>query len=252
MRDDEKGTSMLFQGQVRSTDGSPLSNAKIELWHADEEGFYSQFAPDLPEWNLRGTFIADEEGNFQINTMQPAPCQIPTDGACDQMIAAAGWHAWRSAHLHLKVSAPGHELLTAQLYFPGDEHNDDDIATVREAFGRFATGLTVVTPLGTGGIPYGAMATAFVTVPVDPPLTSLSSPSTLPVGPVVARPFGSCWLGSRVWNSYDGGDYNIVVGEVRSVALGTEEPLLFLDGSFHRVGERLGSKPAQQAGGHMV
>ncbi|GAA1890668.1 catechol 1,2-dioxygenase [Paeniglutamicibacter psychrophenolicus] len=129
MRDDEKGTSLLFQGQVRSTDGSALSNAKIELWHADEEGFYSQFAPNIPQWNLRGTFIADAEGNFQINTMQPAPYQIPTDGACGQLIAAAGWHAWRPAHLHLKVSAPGHELLTAQLYFPGDEHNDDDIAT---------------------------------------------------------------------------------------------------------------------------
>jgi catechol 1,2-dioxygenase len=45
------------------------------------------------------------------------------------LIAAAGWHAWRPAHLHLKVSAPGHELLTAQLYFPGDPHNEDDIAT---------------------------------------------------------------------------------------------------------------------------
>lgn len=128
MRDDEKGTPLLFQGQVRSTDGSPLSNAKIELWHADEEGFYSQFAPGIPEWNLRGTFIADEEGNFRIDTMQPAPYQIPTDGACGQLIAAAGWHAWRPAHLHLKVSAPGFELLTAQLYFPGDDHNDDDIA----------------------------------------------------------------------------------------------------------------------------
>jgi len=61
--------------------------------------------------------------------MQPAPYQIPTDGACGQLIAAAGWHAWRPAHLHLKVSAPGHELLTAQLYFPRDAHNDDDIAT---------------------------------------------------------------------------------------------------------------------------
>ncbi len=129
MRENEQGTPMIFQGQVRSTDGSPLSNAKVELWHADEEGFYSQFAPNIPEWNLRGSFIADEEGNFRISTMQPAPYQIPTDGACGQMIAAAGWHAWRPAHLHLKVSAPGHELLTAQLYFPGDVHNDDDIAT---------------------------------------------------------------------------------------------------------------------------
>jgi protocatechuate 3,4-dioxygenase beta subunit len=33
-----------------------------------------------------------------------------------------------TAHLHVKVSAPGHEMLTAQLYFPGDPHNDDDIA----------------------------------------------------------------------------------------------------------------------------
>jgi catechol 1,2-dioxygenase len=129
MRPDEKGTPLLFQGQVRSTDGSPLPNAKIELWHADEEGYYSQFAPGIPEWNLRGTFLADAQGNFHIDTMQPAPYQIPTDGACGQLIAAAGWHAWRPAHLHLKVSAPGHELLTAQLYFPGDPHNEDDIAT---------------------------------------------------------------------------------------------------------------------------
>lgn len=129
MREDEPGTPLLFRGQVRSTDGSPLSNAKIELWHADELGFYSQFAPGIPEWNLRGVFIADQKGNFRIQTMQPAPYQIPTEGACGQLIAAAGWHAWRPAHLHLKVSAPGHELLTAQLYFPGDVHNDDDIAT---------------------------------------------------------------------------------------------------------------------------
>lgn len=54
---------------------------------------------------------------------------IPTDGSCGKLISAAGWHAWRPAHLHVKVSAPGHELLTAQLYFPGDPHNDDDIAS---------------------------------------------------------------------------------------------------------------------------
>jgi catechol 1,2-dioxygenase len=129
MRADEDGTPFLFQGRVNSVDGTPLGGAKIELWHADSDGFYSQFAPNIPEWNLRGSFIADDDGNFQINTMQPAPYQIPTDGACGQLIAAAGWHAWRPAHLHLKVSAPGHELLTTQLYFPGDPHNEDDIAT---------------------------------------------------------------------------------------------------------------------------
>jgi catechol 1,2-dioxygenase len=129
MREDERGTPLLFQGQVRATDGTPLAGAHVELWHADDYGFYSQFAPGLPEWNLRGTIVADENGNFQINTIQPAPYQIPTDGACGKLIAAAGWHAWRPAHLHLKVSAPGHQLLTAQLYFTGDAHLSDDIAS---------------------------------------------------------------------------------------------------------------------------
>lgn len=129
MRDDEQGTRLTWTGTVTATDGTPLENAKVELWHADNDGFYSQFEPSQPQWNLRGTFSVGEGGRFEITTIQPAPYQIPTDGSCGKLIAAAGWHAWRPAHLHVKVSAPGHELLTAQLYFPGDEHNDDDIAS---------------------------------------------------------------------------------------------------------------------------
>lgn len=129
MREDEPGTPLLFQGQVLNVTGEPLPGALIELWHADGLGFYSQFAPGIPEWNLRGSILADEQGRFQINTIQPAPYQIPTDGACGALIASAGWHAWRPAHLHLKVSAPGHQLITTQLYFQGDEHVADDIAS---------------------------------------------------------------------------------------------------------------------------
>ena len=46
-----------------------------------------------------------------------------------KLVAASGWHAWRPAHLHLKVSAPGHQTLTAQLYFRGGEHIEDDVAS---------------------------------------------------------------------------------------------------------------------------
>jgi catechol 1,2-dioxygenase len=129
MREDEPGTPLLWNGQVTSTTGEALGDARVELWHADGNGFYSQYAPGLPEWNLRGTFVTDDQGRFAIRTIQPAPYQIPTDGACGRLIAAADWHAWRPAHLHVKVSAPGHETLTAQLYFPGDPHNEDDIAS---------------------------------------------------------------------------------------------------------------------------
>ena len=129
MRADEPGTPFVFKGQVTSTDGAPLPGAKLELWHADNLGFYSQFAPGLPEWNLRGTFVADDEGRYEIHTIRPAPYQIPTEGACGQLIEAAGWHAWRPAHMHSKVHAPEHQLITSQLYFPGDPHNEDDIAS---------------------------------------------------------------------------------------------------------------------------
>ncbi|MGT2462590.1 catechol 1,2-dioxygenase [Sinomonas atrocyanea] len=128
-REDEPGTELTWRGQIRGLDGSELAGGKVEIWHADGAGFYSQYAPGLPEWNLRGTVLADEDGNFEIQTMRPAPYQIPTDGACGKLIAAAGWHAWRPAHIHVKVSAPGHQQITAQLYFPGDAHNDDDIAS---------------------------------------------------------------------------------------------------------------------------
>ncbi|TDO46653.1 catechol 1,2-dioxygenase [Kribbella sp. VKM Ac-2527] len=129
MRDNESGTPLTWTGRVTSTTGAPLAGAKVEVWHADDDGFYSQFAPGLPEWNLRAVFTTDDQGAFEIHTVRPAPYQIPTEGACGRLIDAAGWHAWRPAHIHVKVSAPGHEQLTAQLYFPGDEHNDDDIAS---------------------------------------------------------------------------------------------------------------------------
>ena len=84
--------------------------------------------PGLPDWLFRARVTADGEGRFFINTMQPAPYQIPTDGSCGKLIAAAGWHAWRPAHIHLKVSAPEHQLITTQLYFEGGEYVDTDIA----------------------------------------------------------------------------------------------------------------------------
>ena len=128
MRDGEAGTPFTFQGTVTDLDGNPLEDARVELWHADDDGFYSQFAPGIPEWNLRGTITTGPDGRFAFSTVKPAPYQIPTDGSCGALIAAAGWHPWRPAHLHLKVSAPGRQLVTTQLYFAGGQHVEDDVA----------------------------------------------------------------------------------------------------------------------------
>ena len=128
VRDDEQGTPLTFQGTVTDLDGAPLEEARVELWHADDDGYYSQFAPGIPEWNLRGAILTGPDGRFAFSTVQPAPYQIPTDGSCGTLVAAAGWHAWRPAHLHLKVSAPGRQPVTTQLYFEDDEHVADDVA----------------------------------------------------------------------------------------------------------------------------
>lgn len=128
MREGEAGTPFLFQGTVSDLEGAPLADARVELWHADDDGFYSQFAPGIPEWNLRGTVLTGPDGRFAFHTIKPAPYQIPTDGSCGALIAAAGWHAWRPAHLHLKVAAAGKQLVTTQLYFESGEYVDTDVA----------------------------------------------------------------------------------------------------------------------------
>lgn len=127
-RDDEQGTPLVLEGQVRDVDGTPLPGAEIDIWHADADGYYSGFAPHLPDGNLRGVVVADGEGRFAIQTIQPAPYQIPTDGPTGQLIEAAGWHPWRPAHLHIQVRADGHRPVTTQLYFAGGDWLDSDVA----------------------------------------------------------------------------------------------------------------------------
>jgi catechol 1,2-dioxygenase len=128
MRAGEQGEPLLFSGQVRAVGGTPLPGAQVDVWHADADGLYSGFAPGIPAGNLRGVVTADTAGRFEIRTMLPAPYEIPKDGPTGQLVAAAGWHAWRPAHLHLIVSVPGYRKLTTQLYFDGGQWLDSDVA----------------------------------------------------------------------------------------------------------------------------
>ena len=130
MRDKDKAAQALhFKGQVTDLEGNGIAGAHVEIWHADEDGYYSQYAPGIPEWNLRGTIIADDEGRYDIKTLRPAPYMIPHDGPTGWFIESYGGHPWRPAHLHLRVSAPGRREITTQLYFDGGEYVDNDVAT---------------------------------------------------------------------------------------------------------------------------
>jgi catechol 1,2-dioxygenase len=128
-RDDEQGDRLVFRGRVVGPDGGPVPGAVLDVWQADAEGLYSGFAPELPEGILRGKVIADEEGRYEVRTIVPAPYTIPHDGPTGRMIAVAGWHPWRPAHIHLIVSADGHDPLTTQLYIATSDYLDDDVAS---------------------------------------------------------------------------------------------------------------------------
>ena len=129
MRDDEPGTPLILAGQVTGTDGKPLAGAKVDIWHTDEEGYYSGFASKPPAGNLRGVVTADQDGRYVIHTRKPAPYTIPLDGPTGKMTLAADWSPWRPAHLHLLVSAPGYRKVTTQLFFVGDQYLDSDVAS---------------------------------------------------------------------------------------------------------------------------
>lgn len=127
-RPDETGQALVLSGRVTNLDGNPVGGAELDVWHADDQGYYSGFAPDIPAGNLRALVLADADGRFEITTIRPAPYQIPTDGPTGELLRAAGWHAWRPAHLHLLVQAPGYRRITTQLYFAGGDWLDSDVA----------------------------------------------------------------------------------------------------------------------------
>lgn len=129
MREHESGDPLVLTGQVVSTDGTALPGAVVDVWHADAAGLYSGFGLDGPDGTLRARVLCDELGRFEIRTVLPAPYEIPKDGPCGALIAAAGWNAYRPAHVHVLVTAPGHERLISQLYLPDSDYLYNDVAS---------------------------------------------------------------------------------------------------------------------------
>jgi catechol 1,2-dioxygenase len=127
MRADEPGKQLTFSGTVRSTNGRPLVSALVDVWQADDAGLYSQFAPEIPEWNLRGRVRTDEEGRFAFRSVVPAPYDIPGLPHTARLLDVLGLEPHRPAHVHLKIAAAGHRDLTTQVYFAGDPWLEQDV-----------------------------------------------------------------------------------------------------------------------------
>lgn len=151
-----------------------------------------------------------------------------------------------------------------------------DPRILRNAFGTFATGVTVVTMLDGDGCPTGVTVNSFASLSLDPALCLFSlgrnqvsrswidqgSPFIINVlaaaqedvawafakpradkfdgiasnpGKAVEVPAIAGTLGRfecRLWQKYDGGDHDLIIGEVLHVEHGEGEPLLFFRGAM--------------------
>ncbi|MFC8363516.1 intradiol ring-cleavage dioxygenase [Streptomyces griseorubiginosus] len=117
----------VVSGRVRSADGTPLPGAVLDVWQADEQGFYDVQQPDVqPAGNGRGLFTADAEGRFWFRTCVPAPYPIPTDGPVGDLLRATGRHPYRPAHIHFIVGAEGHTPVTTHIFVAGSDYLDSD------------------------------------------------------------------------------------------------------------------------------
>jgi protocatechuate 3,4-dioxygenase beta subunit len=115
-----EGRPLLLTGRVLSADCRPRRRALIDFWQADGAGEYDNVGS-----RGRGHQFTDADGRFRLETVVP------------------GLYPGRTRHLHVKVQPRGGEVLTTQLYFPGEARNRED--------GIFDDALLMrVTPAGAG------------------------------------------------------------------------------------------------------
>lgn len=97
------GQPIELVGFVLSRACKPLAGALLDFWQADDKGRYDNSA-----FRLRGHQFSDPEGRYRLRTIVP------------------GAYVGRTRHIHVKVQPRDGQVLTTQLYFPGEAKNRSD------------------------------------------------------------------------------------------------------------------------------
>ena len=159
----------MVTGRVASLDGAPLAGAQVDVWQADDHGFYDVQQPDAqPPGNGRGLFTCDADGRFWFRTVTPSPYPIPTDGPVGSLLTATGRHPYRPAHIHFIVAAGGHLPVTTHMFVAGSPYLDSDAV--------FAVKQSLIRDFAEVDDPEQAAGTAWRPPSATPTSTSSSSP----------------------------------------------------------------------------
>jgi len=124
---DNIGTPLTFVAQVVDLDGQPVIGATVDVWQANGDGLYENQDPDSqPEFNLRGKFQTDQQGEVTIRTVRPAGYILPDDGPVAHLMELLGLSMKRPSHIQFRVEAVGFETLVTQVFDRSDPHLEAD------------------------------------------------------------------------------------------------------------------------------
>ena len=107
----EEGTPIVIQGLVMggAECGTPLSQAIVDVWQADDDGEYDTESSDF---KFRGRLQTNDAGEYEFMSILPG-----------RYLNA---NQLRPRHIHFLVKAENHLDLVTQIYFEGDEYIESD------------------------------------------------------------------------------------------------------------------------------
>lgn len=164
------GVPCFMRGRVLSLAGEPIPSAHIEVWQADDKGFYDVQYAERAEAHCRGHLFADAEGRYAFWSVRPEAYPIPNDGPVGELLAAARRSPMRPAHVHFMITAPGYQTLITHIFTAGDQYLDADavFAVKSSLITEFARHEPGIAPDGTPmTVPYFTACYDFTLAPAE-------------------------------------------------------------------------------------
>lgn len=130
MKEISPGQPAYVHGTVVDRHGTPVDGARVEIWQCDQGGVYRHPGDDgKPDLRFQGfgAMVTNRVGAYHFRTLRPVP------------------YTGRTPHIHYRVSAPGFDRLTTQLYVAEEaernvrdllykRHTPDERALLTSAF----------------------------------------------------------------------------------------------------------------------
>ena len=112
-----QGQIAHIMGRVLDLNGRPARGVEVEIWQCDALGRYHHprepRAGADPYFQGYGRMLVGKDGAYRFRTLKPVP------------------YPGRTPHIHFRLSGPGMEAFTTQMYLRGEPRNEEDFLFAR-------------------------------------------------------------------------------------------------------------------------